>query len=550
MPAEQHLEQISPHASPEIEIDVHCHCFNGRDMPIVGYFEHLIIEHPFLVFVAPFALVLARVVEDKAPSYTKERKLLLQFVHKPSKSKRVPRNSDRKQELIERGLRKFIDKDTSFGHAAIKDRARATENDAFIIHLYKLFGVPVLTQPGKTKPAIRNELRRKAPQLAQKILEDKEIRGLEKYVAYLRQFFILATEMTNYRFQILDDLAVRYGDPHAKVRVLAPAIVDLKYWLPPGDDPTSIDKQAKLLELISLIQPPGRIAHGFVAFDPWRYWDDKIKGRRENAFDVVTKAIENRGFFGVKLYPPMEFQAYDNASLPNYKFPPGLRKLFPRGTKIGRKIDEALRLVYDYCHENNVPIMAHCANSIGSHSDYALRAAPDYWRRVLDDYPRLQLNLGHFGGIWDFTSACPRDVPDDTSTQPELWPCQIDAMFAKYDHVYADLGDFAAVMERWKDESDTTPTIFGNLATLAGNNPKFISRVMYGTDWALLDLEPKNEGYYKAMRDHFYQKFGTTDEFLGKNAMRFLGLHQNQQTRARLTSFYQNNKRPLPPLPP
>jgi hypothetical protein len=320
---------------PEIEIDVNCHCFNGRDMPIFGFFEHLIEEYPFLVFVAPFALVLARIVEDKAPSYDREIKLLRRLVRTPAAAKRVKRNSDHKQELIGRGIRNFIDKDTTFGRAAIKDRARAAENDAFIIYLYRVFGIPFLTQAGMNKAEIRDELWRNTPRLTQKILEnedtfeDKDTIGLEEIVAYIKQFFILATEMTNYRFQILDHLAVRYGDPHAKVRVFAPAIVDLEYWLPHGDTPTPIDQQAELLQLISLIQPPGRIAHGFIAFDPWRYWDDIKKRRPKNAFDVVKEAIMERGFLGVKLYPPMGFQALGNASLHNKAFPSKLRDYSP-----------------------------------------------------------------------------------------------------------------------------------------------------------------------------------------------------------------------------
>jgi predicted TIM-barrel fold metal-dependent hydrolase len=550
--AEQHLQQMDTFASnsnapPEIEIDAHCHCFNGRDMPIVGFLEHLISEYPFFVLVAPFALLLARIIEDAAPNYAKEYKLLRKLVRRPSALKLVKRNSDRKQELIVRGLRKFIDKDTSFGRAASKERALTAENDAFIIYLYRLFGIPVLTQPGKNKAGIRNGLVGNAPELAQRILQNRQIQGLEKSIAYVRQFHILATEMTNYRFQILDDLAVRYGSPHTKLRVLTPAIVDLEYWLPHADKPTKVNQQAELLELISLIQPVGRIAHGFIAFDPWRYWDDVLDRRSPNAFEVVKTAVEKRGFFGVKLYPPMGFRAYDNASLPNKEFPSKLRKLFRRRTEIGRKIDEALLQLYDYCHKNQVPIMAHCANSIGSHPDYALRAAPDYWRLVLEKYPDLRLNLGHFGGIWDFASALPIKVPEDTSNTPKLWPCQIAAMIEKYDNLYVDVGDFAAVMERW-DEGQNTQKIFSNLATLAENYSKLKSRVMYGTDWALLDREPGNERYYQAMRDHFARIFGATDDILGKNAAAFLGLHRNQRTRARLESFYRDNNLPSPIL--
>ena len=192
-----------------------------------------------------------------------------------------------------------------------------------------------------------------------------------------------------------------------------------------------------------------------------------------------------------------------------------------------------------------MPIMAHCANSIGSHPDYALRAAPDYWRLVLKKYPSLRVNLGHFGGIWSFTTPCPGSIPTDTSKLPELWPYQIGVMVDTYENLYVDVGDFAGVLDRW-DEKQTTALIFNNLKDLIKNHPKLKTRVMYGTDWALLDREPQNERYYQSMHDHFHKLFGATDDFLGKNAARFLGLYPPQQTRRRLETFYLNKNRPSP----
>ena len=41
---QQKTIESSSRTRPDIEIDAHCHCFNGRDMPVFGFFVHLILE--------------------------------------------------------------------------------------------------------------------------------------------------------------------------------------------------------------------------------------------------------------------------------------------------------------------------------------------------------------------------------------------------------------------------------------------------------------------------------------------------------------------------
>ncbi len=71
---------------------------------------------------------------------------------------------------------------------------------------------------------------------------------------------------------------------------------------------------------------------------------------------------------------------------------------------------------------------------------------------------------------------------------------------------------------------------------------------MYGSDWVLLDREPRNEEYYKASRKKFSGVLGVSaiDGFLGQNAARFLELHQGEQTRARIEYFYKKHQQPAP----
>lgn len=126
----------------------------------------------------------------------------------------------------------------------------------------------------------------------------------------------------------------------------------------------------------------------FAAVDP----------RRDDAVETAVRLIEEEGFRGVKLYPPLGYRPDDPALLP----------------------------LYAYCEANGVPVMSHCSRG-GAHyrgrptarmladpraeaqlSDLrgaalaAHLADPDNYVPVLEAYPRLRLCLAHFGGAGDW----------------------------------------------------------------------------------------------------------------------------------------------------
>jgi predicted TIM-barrel fold metal-dependent hydrolase len=282
------------------------------------------------------------------------------------------------------------------------------------------------------------------------------------------------------------------------------------------------------MRLISLVQPTNFAVHGIIAFDPWRYLEHP-----KAVLAVVKNAIEKQGFIGVKIYPPMGFQASGNANLGDQEFPKRLRREFHPHT--GLKIDNALDALYDYCNRNDVPIMVHCSPSIGAGPGYELRADPKYWKAVLAKYKKLRVNLGHFGGIWNFAKT------DSTN-----WTAEIGELMKTYgDRTYADVGDFSGVLDRWR-EAGQTSQIFQNLQVLVGNVANFAQQVLYGSDFHLLGREPMYEQYYAKMRDKYQYYLGAANiaPFLGGNAKTFFGLHAGQPARKRLEKFYQGHPMP------
>lgn len=531
-----------PGGSVPLAVDAHCHVFNGRDLPIYGYLDKVAIQNPVLqVIAAPLVLMITDSVVGQAKTYAEELDALQHISSGSLATAQYAQNADAFAKFVSFTINRFVENRTSFGGRVSRGSPRAEENDRFVLYLYRRFG---LFPQEIDRTQTRRFMTSKQQDLTSQIIKPMDI-SLD--IAYVQQFFRWAYELTRFRFQITDDLAERFGDPDTKLRFLAPAIIDLHYWMadPNFDrEPTSVLQQAKLMQLISLTQPAGRMMHGFIAFDPWRYLDDLFRGRSPNALEVVKTAVETYGFIGIKLYPAMGFKPIDNAGKSDNEFPVGLQQL---GPNVGAKLDQALAQLYWYCAQNDVPIMAHCADTNGAMHEYSVRASPDFWVPVLEQHKNLRLNLGHFGGIWGFYGG-EAAVCTEHPTSGEHWTCAIADMLAKFPNLYADFGDFAQVLDRTTEEGSEERQVFANLKKLAERDPLLTSRMMYGSDWVALDYEPGNQNYYSMMRQKFADTFGTEKmvALLGGNAANFLGLGTGQATRQRLTAFYRDNGRPVP----
>ena len=185
---------------------------------------------------------------------------------------------------------------------------------------------------------------------------------------------------------------------------MTPALVNFTAWFGPlgqasGDRTVPMRRQVEVMARIAQRRNGPRV-HGFVGFDPLRQALFRRHGGppEDEPLAVVKKAVEDHGFIGVKLYPPMGFRATGNAALGD-AFPKHVVAADGLGPDAGRKLDAELDRLYAFCAENNVPIMAHTSDSYGSAKDYGKRANPAAWIKVLEKYPALRINLAHFGGF-------------------------------------------------------------------------------------------------------------------------------------------------------
>lgn len=330
-------------------------------------------------------------------------------------------------------------------------------------------------------------------------------------------------------------------------------MLDFDHWLPDDEvAETTMDQQIELYEkIVRLFE--GKI-HPLVAFNPLKEaLYTGVDEDEQRPFNIVKKAVEERGFIGVKLYPPMGFFPIDNTRRITDSNDPSYDHR--------EDVDKALIDLYNWCVDEDVPIMVHCADSNESQPEYEYgkRASPEYWKDVLQIYPGLRLNLGHFGHDVKNSNYGP-GWPDEYPTG-WAWYIAKELMYGStYPYVYADTGyhiDFLPPM--WlQPTGDTDIDDFTLSLSLLSNIEYFDAldvlfydsnldgnvqeRLMYGSDSHVLMVHPWYKHYANKFKEYFDNNWSNnnlTDAFLGLNALHFFGLdNPDNKNRQRLLEFY------------
>jgi len=237
----------------------------------------------------------------------------------------------------------------------------------------------------------------------------------------------------------------------------------------------------------------------FFAYDP-----------RSRPVDAVIKAIENDGFVGVKLYPPMGFKPCGNDD---------------------SVVEANLEDLYAYCtadSEMPIPITAHCSWSDGVYSNRSLpgvrrykeyyrdMAHPWHWEKVLARHGNLKLNLAHFGGAGEWEQ---RALSGPRAATEKMWVETILRLMRDYGQVYTDLS-FHGILAT-KNRETYRKTL---LEAIRGVE----DRVLLGSDWYMSAIQCDLTDYWRNFAAAFPDLF---DIMTGENAVRFL------QSKAATTFF-------------
>jgi predicted TIM-barrel fold metal-dependent hydrolase len=465
-----------------VVIDIHCHGFNADDLPIRGFIHRLYLHRALLG--AMLSELVDTLIQGAAPDYAADNArldLLLgqlafesQFELAPIAPPAIP------QEQFEREVETAL--------AELQGRN------------------PVLVQ------RLGNELAAEEGQTT----DAGDLEAIPDVIGNTRRAIRWVKLFGQSRLDLAAHLVRTF---HDEVDLFCPMLVDLGMGL--GDAPkTTMREQMELQEKISRLSMMGRLPgagkarlHPFIGFDPRVQVKAQLVENIRTPFNLVQTAVTEYGFVGVKLYPPMGWRPIGNTESRDM-------------TRVeAERLDEVLRAFYRWCEQEQVPVTAHCNDS--NYADEAFRdyTNPDNWVRVLEEFPTLHLNLGHFGG------ARERE-PDDG------WPWRIARATGRFPHLYADVGNHRV------HDRKLTNAYLGMLQRMFAD-PRAAGmqqRLMFGSDWYMVALHPDHDRFLTTYRQLYKDRFGTeaTAGFLGDTARRFLGFNDpsNKNTR-RLRARYQ-----------
>lgn len=190
---------------------------------------------------------------------------------------------------------------------------------------------------------------------------------------------------------------------------------------------------------------------------------------RPGAVDEFRRCIEEHGFRGLKLYPKLGY-APDHPVLMNH--------------------------VYPYCEANGLPVVSHCSRG-GVRGADVTPARADAWSApqafipVLDAFPKLRVNLAHFGGLSDWQAYVEEGIhPDDPEAGERNWQVAIRRMLCarapdggpRYPGLWTDISYTVFQFD------DYVPFLKLFLA-----DPAIRGRVLFGSDFYMTRQERLSE---------------------------------------------------------
>lgn len=345
----------------------------------------------------------------------------------------------------------------------------------------------------------------------------------------------------NYRFvNAIDYLTTYARTPGLQVDLMVASLVDYDWWLAKGRAPaTSLGDQVDVMRRITVLLN-GRV-HGFAPYCPFREAMTSRGNDDGEAMRLVKRAVGEAGFLGIKLYPPMGFAAWGNASLSVWQ---GKRTLPAAAgqSDFGQRLDRAMRRLYEWCLANDVPIMAHANRSNGPYDEFKALAGAEHWDRALSAFPGLKVSFGHLGDT---------DIEDHDADRSRAY---IDLMTpadgSRGARVFADSGYFAGVLGRPQALIDVLDRVFE-----ASETRLLANRLMYGSDWTMVlpqrnvdDYLVEFSGVLRAIDRRRAERKQTplASAFFGETAVEFLGLRRGKPARVRLENFYDRHRMPAP----
>lgn len=514
---------------PGIPVDGHVHIFNGRDVPVIGFIDQVIYgghsgDLPAGLPNKSLAVLLIKILRIGTPTAAAELQGLPQS------------GPEQDQQHVAAALDEFAAEAQADAQQMSMRRAAPDpeRNDALLL---QMIGAETgLAAPGADMGMA--SMRRSAgaaptpdAQIAAAAIYERQEQGRQiTYTLYtpLATMLRWAGLLTRRRSDILTEYLRLYGQS-GEIKVLFPSMVDLELWL---NNPADNGQVSPLHDQVRLMH---RIATGrrdclvvpFVPFCPLR----SAMSNNDSPLRLVQQAVQDLGFGGVKLYPPMGFRPDCNngISFAHSRAPAGMT---------GARIDEQLHRLYGWCQAEEVPIQAHANDSMAAGPGTGAYASPEYWGHVLDRYPGLRVNLSHAGIFATDDRAAPPNAACGISGARD-WGRIVAELVSAHDGLYFDTG-------YWTDPAflqAAATQMQQRLAAFTATHPRLPARMIYGSDWTMIGRETHHPAYLVrmgALIDQIFPDPANRQAITGDNAIAFL-LGPGDKRRARLGAVHGAN---------
>ena len=526
---------------PEIDsavgaIDMHAHIFNGLDIPRVGFLEQVILRDPHSdsdpnQLTGGFLKLLAYILLTNTPTAKEELRGLRDQRPSADALRRDPVLMD-EQNVAEAIARFTADQSRQPSNPTGLSRA----NDRAVIDLlYRETGAKRATTgfalpQSEAKTLAANIYEQSASDTA---LSRSRTRDYKLNKSTILQTIRWAGLLTRSREAIYDELVGLYGGPNG-ISVYSPSIVDFQLWFQTEEKVTPIRDQISVMSALARRRQDA-ILLNFAPFCPLRAALLVQDNPGADPLADIKWAITQKGFVGVKLYPPLGFRPLGNK---NARF--NFVKRVPKG--VGKALDKQLLKLYAWCEANDVPIKAHANNSIEAGICTGLNASPTNWIPVLDKFPNLRLNLAHFGGF-DETSNTPEPLGlSNRCVEPtgRDWEDLLTDMLGTYRGLYFDLGYWIETSNGGSDRRK----VLRKMRALIEREPLVVQRMMFASDWSMIGRETSHRIYrvtVLAALKELNLSSAQRGEIEGGNAHRYLGIDQKGKQYRRLDAFFKNH---------
>lgn len=508
--------QLSPGA-----IDIHAHVFNGRDIAVVGFLTTTILRDAHVPLDADMATTaFLRLLQSILLSGTPSARQEIADLRAVSVATLAADVTPSAESLAAQDERNVADGIASYLATATPDAGLRSTGDMQVLD--RLIAETDLI----ADPAALERVEDIPQRLADRIYA-REQRGQK--IVYARNTSFVQTIrwaglLTRSRRDIVTEMVRLYGQKNG-IQVFCPSLVDFARWYPQAEPYSAIEDQIEVMSLLAKIRTDVVLLN-FAPFCPLRAALERedIPGR--DPLWRVKGALLEKGFAGVKLYPPVGFKPLGNGDI---SFAGVARA--PSGG--GAALDLELRNLYQWCESNRVPIKAHANNSLDRGKCTGLYASPLNWASALNDYPQLRLDLAHFGG---FDANNPADSQCDP-VDPRPWEEISAFLIGQHEHLYVDVGYWIEVMSGFSGRDSRIKA----MRRLIEQEPRMARRIMYGSDWSMIGQVPGHEAYLADVQLAAVELGLEDDEladFEGGNARRFLGLYPDEPQFARLSGFF------------